>query len=421
VRAGNIVHRLIGECRGELHAKRYEGVVGAVIALLRSQSLSLTRMGRAWGGRAKTKHSVKRMDRLLGNHRMWRDAPKIYAALVKKLILGVPRVVVAIDWTQLPSKMYALTATVVFCGRGLPVYSIVRPESELGNPHAHEAFLDGLRSVFPRCTPILVADAGFRTPFFEACQARGFDFVVRLRGKGVTQTWDFDAAAPDVKERFQSLFARAGKQAQCIGLRVPYGSTRTRQHRLVLGARPKRSRRKPPRAIESYRRRALEPWLLVTSLENEPAEQIVRIYATRMQIEETFRDTKDPRFGWALDHSRTRCPRRFAILLLLAAIASAVATFVGMTAERSGLSRELQANTVRSRRVLSLHRIGNLLIQRARAIGFKLRPIQGLLRDFHRLLTQRPLLPRRDASCPQPHDLFCSDCGDNFRRFGWPT
>jgi hypothetical protein len=36
--------------------------------------------------------------------------------------------------------------------------------------------------------PILVADAGFRTPFFFAsCADAGFDFVIRLRGDGIVR------------------------------------------------------------------------------------------------------------------------------------------------------------------------------------------------------------------------------------------
>jgi hypothetical protein len=330
--------------------------------------------------------------------------------------------VVAVDWTQLPSDLYALTATVAFCGRGLPIFSIVRPQKELGSPRAHDAFLDGLRAIFPDgCRPILVADAGFKTPFFQACEARGFDFVIRLRGNGVAETWDFDAAEPSVKLRFEELFERAGRHAQCLGARVPHASTRSKTYRLVLASRPKgRIRRRPNEAKQFYRRRAQEPWLLATTLENEPAEQIVRIYATRMQIEETFRDIKDPRFGWALDHSRTRCPRRFNALLLIAAVATAAVTFVGATAENNGRSRTIQVNTERSRRVLSLYRIGNSLLLRARAICFQLRPIQRSLRKLHRSLTKRPRIPRDDVSYPLSHDLFCSDCGDNFALLGWP-
>ncbi|MBN2527941.1 MAG: transposase [Deltaproteobacteria bacterium] len=45
-------------------------------------------------------------------------------------------------------------------------------------------------------------------------------------------------------------------------------------------------------AQRKSRKRALEPWLLATSLPVETANSIVKLYAKRMQIEEGFRDIK---------------------------------------------------------------------------------------------------------------------------------
>jgi len=108
---------------------------------------------------------------------------------------------------------------------------------------------------------------------------------------------------------------------------------------------------------EGYKRGAHQPWLLPTSLTELPAEQIVALYATRMQIEQIFRDLKNPRFGWCLRHARGYCAARLTILLLIASLGALVAILIGLAVEQRGHHRAYQANTVRTR-VLSLFVLG---------------------------------------------------------------
>ena len=89
------------------------------------------------------------------------------------------------------------------------------------------------------------------------------------------------------------------------------------------------------------------------------------IYATRMQIEETFRDTKSIRFGWSFRHARTHSAQRYGVMLLLAALAGFVLTIIGVAAESNQLHLGFQANTIRHRRVLSLFQLGKLIIAAA--------------------------------------------------------
>jgi hypothetical protein len=86
------------------------------------------------------------------------------------------------------------------------------------------------------------------------------------------------------------------------------------------------------------------------------------MYALRMQIEETFRDTKSHRFGIALSHARTTSTTRADILVLLAAYAHVLYVLLGLAAEAAGLQRRFQANTVTNRRVLSLAMLGRLVV-----------------------------------------------------------
>ena len=65
--------------------------------------------------------------------------------------------------------------------------------------------------------------------------------------------------------------------------------------------------------------REREPWLLATSLPAGPnlAKRVVGLYATRMQIEEAFRDIKSARYGLSLEYSGTRQLQRLQVLLLI--------------------------------------------------------------------------------------------------------
>jgi hypothetical protein len=83
-----------------------------------------------------------------------------------------------------------------------------------------------------------------------------------------------------------------------------------------------------------------------------------------MQIEETFRDAKNHRFGWSLSDVRTACISRAATLLLLVSIAMLVVTLVGLAAESRGLHRRYRANTLK-RRALSLFVLGCVIIRRS--------------------------------------------------------
>ncbi|GAA4899574.1 transposase [Ferrimonas pelagia] len=116
---------------------------------------------------------------------------------------------------------------------------------------------------------------------------------------------------------------------------------------------------------------ANEPWLLATNLpvETKQAKNIVDIYASRMQIEESFRDQKSERFGLGMNLHKSRVVKRMSILVMLGTIAHIGLCLIGQATQASGLHRQFQANTVSKRRVLSLCYLG-LRVLRANWISF---------------------------------------------------
>ena len=99
-----------------------------------------------------------------------------------------------------------------------------------------------------------------------------------------------------------------------------------------------------------------EPWCLATNLPLAAAAA-VKTYGRRFTIEERFRDSKDPRFGFGLSATHVRSIERRDRLLLLDAFAGALLTLLGAAGEQIGLDRMLKANTVK-RRTHSLLRQG---------------------------------------------------------------
>ena len=123
--------------------------------------------------------------------------------------------------------------------------------------------------------------------------------------------------------------------------------------------------------------------MLTTTLDGPP-ERIVALYSRRMQIEESFRDTKNHRWGWSLRHCRSRSELRLETLLLLAAIASVIQHLIGIAAEKKQMHRHHQANTIRSRRVLSFFLLGAFVIARREHLNFDASTIHGAIAALRR-------------------------------------
>jgi Transposase DDE domain len=362
MRVEAMVRELIGVCSSVVHAVRLMTVIKLVEAIIRSGRLTPATIGRSLRGSARPKHEIKRVDRLLGNPKMTSDRMFLFRAIAHRLLRGAEKPVILVDWTQAGGTHVALVAAVPIDGRALPIYIEVHPLKKLGNAAVERRFLCRLKTIVPpECRSIVVSDAGFKGPFFSAVLECGWDFLGRVRGttKAVS-----DSGKKISKEEFYARATTTPVELGEFGLFVKQEIP----CRLVLVRKRRRPgpKRPPPACKEEResRQSALDPWLLATSLSDGDAADIVRLYAKRMQIEETFRDAKSHRFGWFLGTVRLSTPARVAVLLALAALAYLVTTLIGMAVERSGRHRAYQANTVK-RRVLSLLALATTALHRA--------------------------------------------------------
>jgi hypothetical protein len=119
------------------------------------------------------------------------------------------------------------------------------------------------------------------------------------------------------------------------------------------------------------------------------AKRVVRIFRTRMQIEESFRDLKSSRHGFALRENLGRRLERIANLLLIAALGVLATWLMGLHGYATNLHRGLQANTERRRRVLSVFFVGRRLL--AKTTGVTGKELRQALRALHEhVLAQVP-------------------------------
>ncbi|AZF08545.1 Mobile element protein [Pseudomonas sp. R2-37-08W] len=337
--------------------------------------------------RAYVKHSIKRVDRLLGNVQLQHERPLFYWKMLTALIGSLRHPLILVDWSPInaASDLYLLRASIPLAGRAFPIYESVHDRE--GCPKQQRRLLDALELMLPeQCVLILVTDAGFRRPWFQAVEAKGWYYVGRVRNRDLYR--NEQGQWQPIKQLYRQTTSTARSLGQIEMTRsAPYRVAlygihqppKGRKHRRVTGsiARSKLSRQNA--------RREQEPWLLASNFPQPQwmARKIVGIYRKRMQIEEGFRDMKSLRFGFAFDLHRTRCPRRIEILLLIAALACYALYLAGLQARTTGRSRHFQSNSIRHKPVLSLWRLG-LEYLRCSTTGLscsRLADMELLLRD----------------------------------------
>jgi hypothetical protein len=392
MQAGQILHRLLRRVCGEMHKMRRTALFVNVMAALRGEVLTVTHLGRSIKSEAKEKHCIKRADRLLSNRRLQGERAGIYTQLTKQLIGSKQRPVIIVDWSDLDEskRHFLLRASVPIEGRSLTLYEEVHTVKSKEKPKVHEQFLKALQKMLPpRCRPILVTDAGFRTPWSKQVEALGWDWVGRIRNRHEVQL-------PGEEEWIacKSLYPQATSTPKALGRArltesnpidcqvVLYkGKAKGRVHLNRLGQRVRSSH---SRQHEQAQR---EPWLLGTSLSPgfKIAEKVVKLYALRMTIEEAFRDLKSTRFGLSLELHPTYQLERLQVLLLIATLALMVAWLIGKATEHTGQHRHYQANTVRDRVVLSTIFLGLRVIDDPR-VTLRLVDVIAATNSLHEIL-----------------------------------
>ncbi len=160
-----ILHDSLSEQCPNIHKKRLHSLMDSVKALLNNDALTLTSLGRSLPSKAKAKHCIKRVDRLLGNCHLHRDKLDIYRWHCHTVCSVNPQPIVLVDWADIREykRLMVLRASVAVDGRSVTLFEQSFTFKQYNSPRSHQTFLDNFKAVLPsHVIPIIVTDAGFR-------------------------------------------------------------------------------------------------------------------------------------------------------------------------------------------------------------------------------------------------------------------
>lgn len=350
----------------ETHQRRMDTVLTLVNGLLTDRVLTVTGLGRSLHGNSSPKHYIKKADRMIGNSHLHNERNSFYRALAILMIGKLKRPVILVDWSDITpdSSIQKLRASFAVEGRGLTLYEEVHFQGNAGTQRVHVRFLKTLQSLLPvHCNPIIVTDAGFKNPWFKAVKGLGWDFIGRVGGHIMIK----HAYISNEWIRVERVFEASTSRPRYYGAVDLVRNNPLFCYAYTLKRKPtgrinKNCFGKKSAAQHSVKNahRERTPWLLATSLEGGSAitKTVINLYKTRMQIEEAFRDLKSHRYGFSFRDCLTRKRYRLENLLLIGALAAMVAWLVGKIAEMKNMHRQFQANTTRTRNVLSTIYLG---------------------------------------------------------------
>lgn len=346
-----------------MHKTRRQSLFSSIESSMNGASLSITGLGREIESKAMEKHKIKRVDRLCSNTYLHRDIEFIHTRMTYLLVGTMQQPIIHIDWSDLDDRKqhFLIRASLAAQGRSLTLYEEIHPLNKKEKPRTHLLFLTKLKAMLPNgCKPIIVTDAGFRIPWFKQVLSLDWDYVGRFRNRTHCRKSSVHQWYPVKK-----LYAQASSIAKNLGVYL-LGEQTSFSSRLVIFKRDPKGRKDRTATGDKSRRskqsrtsaeREKEPWLLATSLcnSNFKAKRIVNIYATRMQIEESFRDVKT---GLKMNDSGTRVVSRLSVLLLIACLSQFVLYLLGLAVKAAGKHWQYQANSIKHRNVLSNQFIG---------------------------------------------------------------
>ncbi|MCU0613198.1 MAG: hypothetical protein MUE60_15605 [Candidatus Eisenbacteria bacterium] len=207
-----ILQRHLAPLLAGIHARRLATLLDAGAATVCGPRLTLTDVGRRFGGEATPRKGIKRADRLLGNKQLQGQARIIYRALAQKLLRGVSEPPIVIDWSDLTANqsLHLLRASLPVCGRSRTLSEVVHPQGKpgqspgaapltatlgttvagLGPAHHRRRFrLQGAALLRGRAAGLALGRAGARARFRQA-QA----LAIPLRRRPLRTTWQKNRA-----------------------------------------------------------------------------------------------------------------------------------------------------------------------------------------------------------------------------------
>jgi Transposase DDE domain len=325
-----------------LHHKQVASLFMVSVGVLHAAYLGVAAVGKAMALAfgTKVKHGIKQVDRFLSNDKL--PMTDVFQHLIPALVGCRSQVQVSMDWTEFDADDHSTISLSLITGgkRTIPLCWLTVKKSKLkGTQRTWEAIaLMHLRRAVPKAVEVvIVADRGFGdVELYNFIRSLDFHFVIRYR---------------------QAIYVHHQGHPQPCSTLVP----RRGQVRVIRQAYLTRRRVGPFTVVLCKAAGMKEPWCLATSLESLTGRRVVRIYSRRFQCEETFRDLKDPRYGYGLRLTKIADGARRDRCILVFTLTYVIQTLFGVSSESIGLDKTLRANTVK-RRTHSLFRQGRSLL-----------------------------------------------------------
>jgi len=325
------VHEFVSELLGDdVHATRALSFANGVVGVIHAAALGIHVIGRGLADAMglDPKHAIKQIDRLLSNTgvTVW----EWFYQWVIFVVAARQEIIVALDWTEFDKDDHAVIALylVTSHGRATPlIWKTVRKSELKSHRNEHEcSVIERLHEILPESVDITVlADRGFGDQkLFTMLEMIGWRYAIRFRG--VIKVTHAGRTLP-AKE-----WVPASGHAKLLR---DVGITEDKNQIAAV--------------VVKHQKGMKEAWCIATNRQDLGAQGVVKLYAKRFSIEETFRDMKDNRFGMGLSATHIGVPARRDRLLLLGAISHALLTLLGAAGEACGLDRTLKANTVKTR------------------------------------------------------------------------
>ena len=368
--ANKLLHTTFKNASKNIDKRLVKGLFSCVDSAISGAHLSITSLGRYLSGAAKTKHKIKRVDRLFSNNTIQRKVKSFYQDMSSLLINQQMRPILIVDASLLsPCGHYQfLSCSTPLGGRTLPILEEAFRRKDIMKSKTLSVFIERLDSILPSgCKPIVVTDAGFKNSWFKLVSAKGWDYVGRSSSNVQYFNKEGDSWHP-----INSLYENVTSKAQLLTVTQVSKSTPMKHAIYQYKAKTKGRKKKNINGVncqtaqsKKYASRAKQPWVLFSSLSADeylPLD-IINIYRKRMQIEEAFRDLKDDRHGLGLVYNRSKNTKKITIALLVGAITRFLLWALGLCARKKNIHYSYQANTIRSRNVLSVFYIARQLLR----------------------------------------------------------
>lgn len=325
------VHEFVADLLGDdVHAARVLSFASAVVGVLHAAALGVHAIGRGLADAMglDPKHAIKQVDRLLSNTgiTVW----AWFEHWVSFVVAAREEIVIALDWTEFDKDDQSTIAAYLITshGRATPLlWKTVRKSKLKNQRNEHEyTVIRRLHAILPEGVKItLLADRGFGDQkLFTYLGLLGWSYAIRFR---------------------QAIHVTAGERTMPASAWVP-----VRGHaKMLRDVRVTGKKTSIPAVVLKHQKGMKEAWCIATDRTDLGAAGVVKLYARRFTIEETFRDIKDNHFGMGLSATHIGNAERRDRLLLIAAVAQALLTLLGAAGEACGLDRALKANTAKTR------------------------------------------------------------------------